>query len=288
MISAHIRRTLIAGIAIVAFLVLAGATYQGAATALERRRFPHPGALVGVGGHQLHIYCVGQGSPVVVLEAPAAGMSTAWGWIQPEVGSVTRVCSYDRAGLGWSEAGDNPYSSSDVPEQLHALLDAAKEAPPYVVVGDGLGAALVTLYAARFGGDVATVVLIDPPAADSPPRQLTSMMRLANVSPWLARTGVLRATRLMSSNAAGLPEPARGALGAFLNRPDHLARAARELAQWDDAIALAAHATIDPRIPVVRIQVARPGGAAFLTERDEAHKAAAAIINALARLRGNQ
>src|SRR6185369_14109164 len=61
------------------FFLLAGATYQGVATALERREFPPPGLLVSVGDHQLHIYCTGTGSPTVVLEAPAAGLSAAWG-----------------------------------------------------------------------------------------------------------------------------------------------------------------------------------------------------------------
>src|SRR5919109_2646978 len=130
------------------FLVLAGATYQGVATALERREFPHPGRLVDVGGHQLHLYCTGEGTPTVVLEAPAAGLSAAWGWIQPRVAETTRVCSYDRAGLGWSEAGDAPFDPADVPVQLRALLDAAGERAPYVMVGQELGAALATLYAA--------------------------------------------------------------------------------------------------------------------------------------------
>ena len=90
------------------FATLAGATYQGAATAIERRKFPHPGRMIDIGGLQLHIYCTGNGAPTVVLEAPAAGMSAAWGWVQPAVAQTTRVCSYDRAGLGWSEAGDQP------------------------------------------------------------------------------------------------------------------------------------------------------------------------------------
>ena len=112
MTAAFIRRIVLTSTAVVMFLILAGATYQGAATALERRQFPHPGRLVEIGGRQLHIYCAGEGSPTVVLEAPAAGMSAAWGWVQPAVAKSTRVCSYDRAGLGWSEAGDSQYDPS--------------------------------------------------------------------------------------------------------------------------------------------------------------------------------
>src|SRR5215211_4670781 len=98
-----IRRMALRVAMVLAFLLLAGATCQGVATAIERRQFPRPGGMVDVGGHQLHIYCVGTGTPTVVLEAPAVGMSAAWGAVQPSIARVTRVCSYDRAGLGWSE-----------------------------------------------------------------------------------------------------------------------------------------------------------------------------------------
>src|SRR6185295_9588793 len=106
---ASVRRAAIRVAAVLFFMVLAGATYQGVATAFERRQFRHPGRLVDVGGHQLHIYCSGEGSPTVVLEAGGAGMSAAWGWVQPRIAKATRVCSYDRAGLGWSESGDSSY-----------------------------------------------------------------------------------------------------------------------------------------------------------------------------------
>src|SRR4051812_20264437 len=138
---APVRRGLIITTIVLTFLALVGATYQGVNTALERRRLPYPGRLVDVGGHQLHIYCVGKGFPVVVLEAPATGMSSAWGWVQRDLASATRVCSYDRAGLGWSEAGDSRYDPQRVPEELHTLLVNAHERGPFIVAGHGLGSA---------------------------------------------------------------------------------------------------------------------------------------------------
>src|SRR2546428_1559990 len=89
-------------------VLLAGATYQGLATALERRKFPRPGPLVNAGDHQLHIQCLGKGAPVVALEAPAARMSAAWGWMEPALARTTRVRSYDRAGLGARARADGP------------------------------------------------------------------------------------------------------------------------------------------------------------------------------------
>lgn len=276
---ARARRLLVTGALILALLVLAGATYQGAATALERRHFPHPGRLIDVGGHQLHLYCIGRGTPAVVLEAPATGMSAAWGWVQPDVARVTRVCAYDRAGLGWSESGRD-YEPAAVPSELHALLKGAGERGPYVVAGQGLGAALARLYAANFGSEVAALVLVDPPATGGGP-QRTTTTRFLNASPWLARTGVLRATRMMSSNASGLPDVSAGPLSAFLNRPDHLTRAAAELERWDEAVELAARAALSPGIQVANVSAASSGPTALLTDQARGTAVAAAITAAV-------
>src|SRR5215212_6321134 len=162
------RRALVAAMAVLIFILLAGATYQGVATALERREFPRPGGLVSVGDHQLHIYCTGNGSPAVILEASAAGLSAAWGDVQSRLAAKTRVCSYDRAGLGWSEASDDrPYDPGRVPEELRALLSGANEKGPFVVVGQGLGAALAQMYAGRPDSEAVALVLIDPPVPTS-------------------------------------------------------------------------------------------------------------------------
>ena len=113
------------------------------ATALERREFARPGGLVSVGDHRLHIYCTGKGTPSVVLEAPAAGLSAAWADVQPALGR-TRVCSLDRAGLGWSERR-SAVRSGRGPGELRTLLTRANEPGPFVVVGHGLGAAFARI-----------------------------------------------------------------------------------------------------------------------------------------------
>ena len=285
MIPARARRTLIIAGAVVVLLALAGATYQGVATALERRRFPQPGRLVDVGGHQLHLYCLGEGAPTVLLEASAAGVSAAWARVQPRVADVTRACSYDRAGLGWSEMGDRPYDPAAAVEELFVLMQRAGERGPYVLAGQGLGAALAALAAARFGGDAAALVLIDQPAA-ARGTERPRASRLLNASPWLARTGVLRAMRVLSDNATGLPAPAAGALSAFLNRPDHLTRAAREVARWDETVRLAAGVHLDDRVRVIRVAASGEDRIAFLNERAEADAATASIMEAVGLVRG--
>jgi pimeloyl-ACP methyl ester carboxylesterase len=270
--------------AVVLLVVLIGATYQGVTTAVERRRHPFPGRLVDVGGYQLHLYCTGSGAPTVVLEAPAVGMSAAWGWVQPAVAEVTRTCVYDRAGLGWSEAGGTQFEPEAVPRALHALLGGAGERGPYILAGQGLGAQYAQVFAARYPSDAAALVLVDAPRETAPGD--ASTLRLLEASPWLARVGLLRATRVLSVAADGLPDGPGGALRAFLNRPDHLTRAARELAQSDTVAALAADAPPRTGLPVTHVETSARGGIAFLTSRADADRVVAAVREAVQLVRG--
>jgi pimeloyl-ACP methyl ester carboxylesterase len=287
-VSPSLRRALIIGSAIVLFLVLAGATYQGVATALERRQFRYPGRLVDVGGHQLHLHCEGRGTPTVVLEAPATAMSSAWAWVQADVAKTTRVCSYDRAGLGWSEAGDAAFTPQAVPAELNTLLERAGEPGPYVMAGAELGATYASLYASRYADSVAALVLVDPPGPFSGNPRSVAATRLMTVSPWLARTGVLRATRVFSDSATGLPQPAAGALTAFLNRPDHLTRAAMELSRWDETVATADAAPLRQTLPVTQVELEGRDRVAMLADRRDAGDVAAAISRAVSSVRARQ
>ena len=280
-----VRRVLLTSGVVLLLLILIGATYQGVATALERRRFPHPGRMVDAGGHQLHLYCLGQGRPTVVLEAPATTMSAAWAWVQMDVAKTTRVCSYDRAGLGWSEAGDAPFTPQAVAPELNALLAAAAEPAPAVIAGAELGAALATLYAARYPNDTAALVLVNPPGAFSRNTASSPSAKVVAFSPWLARAGVLRTMRTLSANTGQLPQPAAGVLRAFLNRPDHLTRAAGELARWDDTVMLSQAATLRRDLPVTQVEVEADDRVAVLANRRNAQEVTQAIDRAVENVR---
>jgi len=274
--SSDVRRGAVGVAALVVFAALAGTTYQGVTTAVERREFPRPGRMVDIGDYQLHIACTGKGAPVVVLEAPAAGLSSAWGWVQPALAVHTRVCSYDRAGLGWSEAQEGDFDPGRAAEDLRRLLEGAGETGPYVVVGHGLGASLAQVFAGRFPGDVRGLALVDAPSPDSGgPAAL--LVQYPALTPWLARVGILRAMGVAADLTRGLPAPAAGALSSFLNRPDHLTRSARELRKWDEAMATAASALLPPGLAVERVATARPARVSFLVHEDEAAQVAAAV-----------
>ncbi len=273
----HQRRLLKTFSSALFVLLLAGVTYQGVATALERRAFRYPGRLVPVGDHQLHVYCVGQGAPTVVLEAPALGFSASWTIVQTGLAMTTRVCAYDRAGLGWSEASDRPFDSGRVQDELHALLMGAGEAAPYLVVGDGLGAAFAAQFAAQFPHDTAALVLLDSPGVAEP--SATERVPRSSPSPWLARTGVLRVSRLLSITVPTLPGPAGGAVAAFGMRPDHLTRGAMEIRQLDAIVTRAREASFPADLPVHRLDA--PPGTSFLTTPAQAEPVARLVTNAV-------
>jgi pimeloyl-ACP methyl ester carboxylesterase len=248
----HSRRLLKTAAAALFILLLAGVTYQGVATAIERRSFKYPGRMVPVGDHQLHLYCTGTGSPTVVLEAPALGFSGSWSLVQTQLQETTRVCAYDRAGLGWSEASTDPFDARVVPTELHTLLAGAGERAPYLLVGDGLGAAFATEFAGEFPGDTAALILLDAPRITQ--FSTGGRVRRPSPSPWLARTGVLRLMRLMTRDASVLPGPPTGAVRAFSLRPDHLTRAAEEIRTLDAVIARSNAVTLSSDLPVHRFE----------------------------------
>ncbi len=273
-----VRRAVKIVVAVTGVALAAGTTYQGVATALERRDFPAPGARISVGDHQLHLTCIGDGLPIVVLEAPEGGNSAAWGHVQPRLAARTRVCAYDRSGLGWSETSGLVFDPRRVAEELHTLLATARVATPVVMAGQSLGAVYVRLYAARYPADVSTAVLIDEPAAGTGEDQVAGLRRTLQWAPWLARTGVLRLTGQLASTVEGLPGTSGGAMRAFLFRPDHLTRTSREIDAWSATLAMASEAALPPSIRVERVSTASHVPGRFLTSPSEA----ATVVTAIA------
>jgi len=130
---------------------------------------PAPGRLVDLGGWRLHLHCSGvraAAQPLVVLEAGAGDFSVDWSLVQPSVASFARVCSYDRAGTGWSDLGPRPRTMEQIVWELHALLARAGERAPYLLVGHSYGGALVRLYQRAYAADVAGLVLVDAQGDD--------------------------------------------------------------------------------------------------------------------------
>lgn len=166
------------------FLAGSGATWQWARTLGDQRRFPPPGALVDVGGFRLHLLCQGTGTPTVVMDAGLGDSYLTWQSIQPAVAQSTRVCSYDRAGLGYSDPGPEPRDSRRIVAELHALLRQARLPPPYVLVGHSFGGFNTRLFAYTWPDEVAALVLVDVSHEDQ-----------WRLFPATARSGLERYTR---------------------------------------------------------------------------------------------
>src|SRR5689334_7171128 len=158
-------------------VMLLGAAYESVSEAADARAYPPPGQMVDVGGYRLHINCVGTGSPTVVIDAGWGDSSGAWSsWVQPSAASTTRVCTYDRAGLGYSEPGPLPRTAARFARELHTVLRNAEVPGPYVLVGHSAGGLTVRVFADAYPAEVVGVVLIDSmnpnnatPVASAPP-----------------------------------------------------------------------------------------------------------------------
>jgi pimeloyl-ACP methyl ester carboxylesterase len=142
-------------------IISAGAIYQFNATRADRRAHPIPGHLIDVGGYKMHIDCIGAGSPAVILDSGLGDGYLSWRKVQPQIAKMTRACSYDRAGFGYSNSSPKPRTSKVFAQELHRLLQNDGVPPPYVLVGHSMGGYDVRLYANLYRREVVGMVLVD-------------------------------------------------------------------------------------------------------------------------------
>jgi pimeloyl-ACP methyl ester carboxylesterase len=151
---------------LLSLLAISGVYYQATASRADAQRFRRPGRLVSVGMFRLNLYCTGQGSPTVVLEAGLADSLDAWSRVQPEIARFARVCSYDRAGYGYSDPGPMPRTSDRIAAELHAALRSAGEKPPYLLAGHSFGGFNTRVFNGKYPDEVSGLVLIDATQED--------------------------------------------------------------------------------------------------------------------------
>lgn len=225
---------------------LAVASVGGFAETIElQHAMAMPGRSYDIGGRNLHMHCTGSGSPTVVLEGGLGEMTSNWARIAPAVSRTTRVCAYDRAGQGWSDDAASPQDGLAVAHDLHALLAAADERTPIVLVGHSTGGVYAMTYAAQYPNEVAGLVLLDsstPYQFDLPgyPDVYKMLQRGYGVAQSAARLGIglLVPDSMMSS----LPAPAAAQVAAFATSPRGLRNVRDEISElpaaFDEAQAL--------------------------------------------------
>jgi pimeloyl-ACP methyl ester carboxylesterase len=232
-----------AGIAVLLIVAtVTGSVYEMWSRHRVIAEFPAPGVLVDIGGRRIHLDCRGTGTPIVVFESGLDMYgSLSWSSVQDAVARTTRACSYDRAGIMWSDRSTQPRNGAAVASDLHAALQAAHENGPYVLVGHSLGGPYVMTFAKQFGSEVAGVVFVDASHPDQqqrikeatgqPIEQSAAAPKLAAALAW---TGL---PRLIAPEAghARAPAQANAAMSAYL--PTSLPAMLDELAALDATLA---------------------------------------------------
>jgi pimeloyl-ACP methyl ester carboxylesterase len=192
-------RFLFGAVALLIVLLAAGAVYQWRAERAEAGRFPPPGTLVNIGGRRLHLICIGQSKsnePTVIFEPSTFGGALSSRTAREDIAMRTRVCSYDRAGTGWSDPGLPSMPTGILVNDLERLLDRSAIPPPYVFVPSSIGGLTTELFARQHPDRVAGLVFLDAANSDTFDQiawLLTSTkIDLACSARWAARFGILR------------------------------------------------------------------------------------------------
>ncbi len=199
--AARPRRRLAAvarGLAVLTLTVLGaglvGATTESVLSRGDDERYPAPGALVATDHGSLHVHCTGTGSPTVLLEAGLGEPGMTWVDIQRDLAQSLTVCSYDRAGYGWSPPADGDWDARVAATQAVQALHAAGHDGPYVVVAHSVGALIARELRRTDPDAVAGMVLLDPTNEVTLARVGTPAAAIAERTAMgmLARTGVVR------------------------------------------------------------------------------------------------
>ena len=180
-------------------LLAAGYNSQLKTTAADFQQFPAPGQLVDVGGYRMHIFCQGEGNLTVIVDTGLGDFSISWSQVQPEAARFSRICTYDRAGYGWSDPSPAPRTAQQIALELHTLLDKASVDGPYILVGHSLGGLDVRMYASLYPEEVVGMVHVDAMHEDvltrfPPERAQMDQQKMGTwgVMKFIAQFGILR------------------------------------------------------------------------------------------------
>lgn len=212
------------------------ALYESAEEMRARAMYPAPGQLVDIGGRRLHLSCAGSGNPTVLLLPGAGEVSPVWGWIMPNVSRASRVCTWDRAGRGWSDDAPGAQDGAALASDLHILLERAQITGPFVLAGHSFGGLLALEYAARYPDQIAGMVLLDATSTEmftrlpKYPLIYEAYRRVSALFPSLARLGVGRLAYRSSFDS--LPAPSQRQERALWSTA-RLARSQRD--EWGEA-----------------------------------------------------
>ncbi|MEX6690338.1 alpha/beta hydrolase [Danxiaibacter flavus] len=150
----------ISGKVLSALILLSAGTAEAKGTS-DSIQFVAPGKMVDIGGYKLHLYCTGSGKSTVVFISGAMGFSFDWTLLQQRLSPDAKVCSYDRAGLAWSDVGPLPRTIAQEAYELHKLLQSSNVKPPFILVGQSIGGLIARKFASEYFSEISGMVLVD-------------------------------------------------------------------------------------------------------------------------------
>jgi pimeloyl-ACP methyl ester carboxylesterase len=264
-----VKRIALTVVGLIIAAVLIGAGYEQIMRWRAAREFPVQGRLIDIGGRHMQIDCRGSGTPTVVFEAGLDTMgSLSWSAVQDAVAATTRACAYSRAGIMWSEPRDTAFAPDKVAQDLHALLAAAGERVPFVLVGHSLGGPYIMNFTRLYPQDVAGLVFVDASHPDQIDRMAKAagkkmdagegMLKAASALSW---SGIPRLVEVHTDNPT-FPAQAKITQDAYFSRS--LTSAIQELDSLSATLSSAGRLRqLDDR-PIVVLTATKPYPAAML------------------------
>lgn len=211
-----VKRLFWSFVSLLALAAACGAAYEQISEHHDRQRFPQLGTSINVENFTLNLNCTGSSSPTVILESGLGIPAIGWQLVQPGIAKFARVCSYDRAGYGWSDSGPFPRTSREIAIELHSMLRNAHIAPPYVLVGHSFGGFNVRLFNLLYPSEAVGFVLVDSSQEDQESKmrrsireenakELRQLSRMQSVMGFLIDFGIARAASARNPEAPSLP-----------------------------------------------------------------------------------
>ena len=232
----------------VVFGVIATTGFQALSSHLSLRNNPPPGRLVELNGRNVHLLCAGEGSPTVILEAGLPASSLTWMSVFSEIAELTRVCTYDRPGYGWSQPTDSSRTVETIAQELRMVLRRADIRPPYILAGHSFGGLVMQLYAMQFPNDFMGMVLVDSSHPDQAHRTL-GLREIDTISLAMKTLGPIGIVRLLIPVPAGNPESrdisVREQERELLMTNRTLRTATREMSGLRESLRQVAESTVD-------------------------------------------
>jgi pimeloyl-ACP methyl ester carboxylesterase len=250
-------------LALIVIAATAGFIYQLIAERRDLAATPPPGRLLDVGGHRLHIWCVGSGRPAVIYESGLGGGAFALPDARARIAAFTTLCTYDRAGMGYSDSGPTPRTSRQIATELAVLLERSGITSPVVLAGASFGGYNVRVFASDYSDRVSGLVLVDASHEDQGARYeaagLPSQIPpFAGLVPVAASLGV---TRLLGVTLGESPESAppeiRDYVRATAFRASRFGTMANELASTRESAAQVRETRRKLQVPLVVLSAGR-------------------------------